>query len=139
AVPAGEDVRAAQHGGELVRVGPADEQDRELVAVAHAARDEPPQHPAPEGRGQRADQVFEVHMPNNGMSGCELDGNYVTVRHGVFPPLEPKGPSVARCRVSAGVDERLPPDHLGAYEPTLDVGMDLAGGVPGGQAAAQVP
>ena len=37
AVPAGEDVGAAQDGREVVGVGAAHEQDRELVAVAHAA------------------------------------------------------------------------------------------------------
>ena len=42
-------------------------------------------------------------------------------------------------RVAAGVDELVPADHLGADEALLDVGVDLAGGVPGGQAAPQVP
>ena len=33
----------------------------------------------------------------------------------------------------------MPVDDLRAHEASLDVGVDLAGGVPGGQAAAQVP
>ena len=42
-------------------------------------------------------------------------------------------------RVAAGVDELAPADDFGAHEALLDVGVDLAGRVPRGEAVAQMP
>src|SRR3954468_2591895 len=72
-------------------------------------------------------------------SGRELDGHHVAVAHDVVAALEAQHATVARARVAAGLHERVPPDHLGSDEPALDVGVDLAGRMPGGQPAAQVP
>ena len=71
--------------------------------------------------------------------GREPDGDHVAVGHHVVAALEPQRPALARAGVAAGVDERLPADDLGADEALLDVRVDLARGVPRGQAAAQVP
>ena len=71
--------------------------------------------------------------------GRELDGDHVAVGHRVVAPLEAQRAAVARAGVAAGVDELAPADHLGAHEALLDVGVDLAGGVPGGEPVAQVP
>src|SRR4051794_194346 len=72
-------------------------------------------------------------------SGGELDGDHVAVVHHVVAALEPERAALACPGVAAGVDERLPADDLGADEALLDVRVDLAGGVPRGQAVAEVP
>ena len=78
------------------------------MPVAHAARHETAQHPAPERGGEGADQVVKVHALINGAhaprvapaeargppraerSGRELDGDHVAVGHHVVAPLEPQ-------------------------------------------------
>src|SRR4051812_37302073 len=69
----------------------------------------------------------------------ELHRDDIAVGHRVLPPLQPQRPALAGAGVAAGVDELVPADDLGAHEAALDVGVDLAGRVPGGQAAALVP
>src|SRR5262249_31672901 len=69
----------------------------------------------------------------------ELHGDHVTVAHHVVAALEAQRAAGARPPVAAGLDERVPSDHLGAHEAPLDVGMDLARGMPRAQPLAQVP
>src|SRR6478736_7439336 len=69
----------------------------------------------------------------------ELDGQHVAVVHQVVAALEAQRAAIARAGVATSFDERVPADDLGADEALLDVGVDLARGVPGGQPVAQVP
>ena len=74
-----------------------------------------------------------------GGSRREADRDHVAVAHRVVAALDPQHAALARAGVAAGVEQLLPADDLGAHEAALDVGVDLAGGVPGRQPAAQMP
>src|SRR5688500_5528938 len=69
----------------------------------------------------------------------ELHRDDIAVAHHVVAALEAQRAALARAGVPARLHERVGADDLGADEAALDVGVDLARGVPRGQAAAQVP
>src|SRR5438270_6307419 len=69
----------------------------------------------------------------------ELDRDDVAVRHHVVTTLQAQRALLARPRVAAGGDQRIPRDDLRTHEPALDVRVDLPCRVPGAQTAAQVP
>src|SRR5581483_9661012 len=69
----------------------------------------------------------------------ELDGDHVAVLDDVVAALEAQGAALAGAGVAAVVDQLLPGNDFGADEALLDVGVDLAGGVPHRQALAEVP
>ena len=90
---------------------------------------------SPSARTPAGGSTPSASTGRSGGSGRELDGDHVAVGHHVVAALEAQRAAVARAGVAAGLDERVPADHLGAHEALLDVGVDLAGGVPRGQAA----
>src|SRR4051812_391018 len=76
---------------------------------------------------------------NGALSWRELHRDDIAVAHEVVPTLQAQNATLTRPGVAAGLDERLPADDLGADEALLDVGVDLARGVPGREAVAHVP
>ena len=118
-----------------------DPHEREIAPVAHAFGDQAVEQQATD-IGARQDEG-PSHGPTltwrRDLLRRELDGEHVTVGHQVVAALEPQRALVARAGVAAGLDERVPADDLGADEALLDVGVDLARGVPGGEPFAQVP
>src|SRR3954447_4246171 len=72
-------------------------------------------------------------------SGGELHGDDVAVSHHVVAASDAQRPTPPRPGVAPRIDEPIPADDLRAHEAALDVGVHLAGGVPRGQPAAQVP
>ncbi len=65
------------------------------------------------------------------------DRDHVAVGDDVVATLGSEYAALAGGGVAAGLDQLAPPDHLGAHEAGLDVGVDLARRVPGRGAARQ--
>ena len=65
--------------------------------------------------------------------------DHVAVADHVVAPLGPAQPTLARLAVAARLHQLAPVDHLGPHEAGLDLGVHLAGCVPGAQPAAQRP
>src|SRR5215475_8503740 len=89
--------------------------------------------PAPPRPASQAYRRPDTSLPS------ELDGEHIAVGDDVVAALNSQQAAIARTRVAPGVDEVGPADDLRPHEALLDVGMDLAGGLPRRASARQRP
>src|SRR4051812_34396467 len=87
--------------------------------------------------GKRASVRIGRNLPPALLARSMANRDHVAVLHHVVASLGPDQPSIARFRVAAGAHEVLPADHLGADEAGLDIGVNAARCVPGGEPAAK--